>query len=379
MIEAPSNSPDRRLVAAAFVAVYLIWGSTYLAIRFAVETLPPFLMAGVRFTVAGGILYLFLRLRGGERPKLIHWRSASIVGALLFLIDNGGVCWAEQHVSSSVTVLLLTTVPVWMVLLDWVRPGGDRPALIDAAGIALGIAGVAFLVSAADIGEGKPVHWLGATVLLVASLSWAIGSVYSRHAPLPASPLLTASMQMISGGAFLLLAGFLSDEVSRVRPDAISLLSVASLAYLTVFGAIVAFPAYVFLLRVSTAAKVSTFAFANPVVAVVLGCTLGEEPITSRTLGASAVIIATATILTIRRSARATPPRVCRRGVTATDGLHESSGQTIGGIKNSLFSKRDHRPLGRTTTPSGRSRWERNGSTRRIQRVFGRTEDVRSC
>lgn len=296
------------LVVASFAAVYLIWGSTYLAIRFAVETLPPYLMAGVRFLIAGGVMYAWIRWRHPERPKLVHWRSAAIIGGLLLLGGNGSVVWAEQYVSSSVTVLLITMVPVWLVLLNWVRRDGVMPGLFEVAGIGLGIGGVLLLVMGGDVGGGHPVHRAGALVLVLASLSWALGSIYSRQAPLPKSTLLATSMEMLAGGGLLVVTGIMFGEVSRVDFADFSLLSVLSLGYLIVFGSLIGFTAYMWLLQVSTPAKVSTYAFVNPVVAVVLGCTLGGEPFSWRVLAAATVIIGGVVLITLHRAKATKPP-----------------------------------------------------------------------
>jgi len=292
-------------LTAAFASVYIIWGSTYLAIRYALESLPPLLMAGARHTLAGTILYAVLRATGTARPKRVHWRSAAIIGALLLLIGNGGVCWAEQTVPSGLAALLVTSVPVWMVLLNWLRREGVRPGLMEIGGVGLGLAGVILLIGSENLG-GAPVHRMGAVVLVAASLSWAFGSMYSRNAPLPESPLLVTAMQMLCGGVLLLLTGALSGEGARLELENVSLRSVLSLGYLTVFGSLVAFSAYVWLLRVSTPAKVSTYAFVNPVVAVALGYVLAGEPLTPRTTVAAAVIV-TAVVLITRQRRRITP------------------------------------------------------------------------
>ncbi len=295
-------------VIAAFAAVYIIWGSTYLAIRYALETLPPLLMAGARHTLAGAVLYGVLRAAGTARPQRIHWRSAAIIGALLLLIGNGGVCWAEQTVPSGLAALLVTTVPIWMVLLNWFRREGVRPGTMEIGGVALGLLGVIILIGSENLG-GAPVHRMGAVVLMAASLSWAIGSIYSRHAPLPQSPLMVTAMQMLCGGVLLLLSGAASGEGAKLELENVSLRSLISLGYLTVFGSLVAFSAYVWLLRVSTPAKVSTYAFVNPVVAVALGFVFAGEPLTPRTMGAAAVIVTAVVLITRqrRRTAPATP------------------------------------------------------------------------
>lgn len=294
------QEPSRLGVAAAFASVYIIWGSTYLAIRYALESLPPLLMAGVRHTLAGAILYAVVRATGTACPKRIHWRSAAIIGALLLLGGNGGVCWAEQTVPSGLAALFVTSVPVWMVLFNWFRREGVRPGLKEIAGVGLGLAGVVLLIGTESL-DGASTHRIGGLVLIAASLSWALGSIYSRSAPLPASPLLVTAMQMLCGGVLLLASGALSGEGARLDLQNVSLRSVLSLGYLTVFGSLVAFSAYVWLLRVSTPAKVSTYAFVNPVVAVALGYAFAGEPLTQRTMIAAAVIVGAVVLITRQR------------------------------------------------------------------------------
>lgn len=281
-------------VIAALAAVYIIWGSTYLAIRFAVETLPPFLMAAVRFLVAGGVLYGWRRAKGFPRPTRSQWREATIVGGLMLLGGNGGVVWAEQWIESGTAALIVATVPLWMVLLDWVSPGGRAPRAMVWAGIVLGLAGVAVLFGAPDDGEMYTAGW---AVLVIASISWALGSIYSRSAALPA-PLLATSMQMLAGGALLLVAGVVTGELSGLDPASFSTRSVLALLYLIVFGALIGYSAYVWLLRVTSPALASTYAYVNPVVAVFLGWMLAGEALTPRILAASAVIVGAVALIT---------------------------------------------------------------------------------
>jgi drug/metabolite transporter (DMT)-like permease len=303
--EAPAAPPSRALVLSAFAAVYIIWGSTYLAIRITLETMPPFLMAGTRFLASGAILYLFARGRGAARPTAVHWRSAAITGFLLLVCGNGGVVWSEQLVPSGITSLLVTTVPLWMVLLHWLQHGGDRPSLGIALGIALGLAGVAFLVGPGQIAGSGGVNPVGAGVLLFASIAWAIGSLYSRHAALPPSPFLAIGMEMLAGGALLTLLGVATGELKRVDVHAFSTASMLAWLYLTLFGALVGFTAYLWLMRVSTPARVSTYAFVNPVVAVFLGWIVLHEPVTPRTIIAAAMIVSAVALITLASPARA--------------------------------------------------------------------------
>jgi len=294
--------PPRWRVVTAFAAVYLIWGSTYLAIRLAVETMPPFLMAGIRFLIAGAILYAWTRWRGTPQPTRAHWLAAAGVGGLLLLGGNGGVVWAAQHVPSGLTALLIATVPLWMALLNWLRPNGVKPNNGVIAGLILGFMGITLLIGPSKLASGHHVDPLGAAVLIIASLSWAAGSLYSRRAQLPASPLLATGMEMLAGGALLLIASLLFGEWTRFELSAPSLRSWLALSYLIFFGALIGFTAYIWLLRVTTPAQASTYAYVNPVVAIFLGWAFASEPLTVRTLLAAAIIIGAVVVITLQRA-----------------------------------------------------------------------------
>jgi drug/metabolite transporter (DMT)-like permease len=297
--------PRARLLAA-FAAVYLIWGSTYLAIRLAIETLPPFTMAAVRFLIAGTLLYSWLRLHKTAPPTRIHWRSAAVVGGLMLMGGNGGVTWAEQRVPSGLAALLIATVPVWMVILEALRPGGTRPTRRIGVGLALGLAGIALLIGPVNLAGGERVDPLGAGVLLLAALSWAGGSLYSRRAPLPAVPLLGTAMEMLAGGALLLLASGLTGEWGRLDVAAVSSRSLLALGYLVIFGSLLGFTAYVWLLRNTTPARASTYAYVNPMVAVFLGWAFAGESLTWQMLLAAAVIVAAVVLINTSRVQRQT-------------------------------------------------------------------------
>ncbi len=319
MVAKQTGAPRRVTLVSAFAAVYVIWGSTYLAIRFAIETLPPFLMAGVRFVIAGGILYAVARALGAGRPERLHWRSAAIIGGLLLLGGNGGVVWAEQTVPSGLTALIVAIVPLWMVLLDWLRGTGSRPGLGMAVGLLFGFVGVGFLVGPGGLGGGERIDPIGAGVVVLASLLWAIGSLYSRKAELPASQTLATGMEMFAGGVLLLVVAAGTGELGRFDPSAVSTRSLWALAYLIVFGAIVAFSAYVWLLKATTPARAATYAYVNPVVAVALGWALASEPLSPRIFVAGAMIVA-AVVLIVGRPARrraATPAASASAPATA--------------------------------------------------------------
>lgn len=313
-----SAAPRTPAVIAAFAAVYVIWGSTYLAIRFAIETIPPFTMGGIRFVVAGSLLYLWARRSGVAAPTRLQLRDGAVVGAFLLLGGNGAVVWAEQWVPSGLTSLLVATVPLWMVLLDWLWAGALRPTLGIWFGLAWGLVGVGLLAGDLTADALGPGAARGAVVLVLGSLSWAMGSIYSRSARVPAAPRMATAIQMLAGGALLLLAGGGAGEWRDLDFSQVSARSWAALAYLVVFGAIVAYSAYIWLLRVSTPARVSTYAYVNPVVALALGWALADEPVTPRTLGAAAVILSAVMLLNrLGRSRRATPDSAAGTGVDA--------------------------------------------------------------
>ena len=279
------------LLAAAFAAVYVIWGSTYLAIRVAVESIPPFLMAGLRHLSVGLAFYPIFRRVSGEEPTLPQWRTTAITGCLLLFLGNGTVSWAERVVPSGIAALLVATVSLWMVLIDWLRPGGTRPAPRVMAGFVLGFAGMLLLVGPKHLGGAERVNPAGTLALILASLAWAIGSIYSKHHPLPASPLLGVAMQTLCGGSVLCLAALVTGELRGFHFSQVTLRSWLGLLYLVFFGSAFGFSAYVYILKHSTATRVATYAFVNPVVALFLGWFLAAEPLSARTMLASAVIL----------------------------------------------------------------------------------------
>ena len=300
-------APSRVKVLAAFAIVYVIWGSTYLAISFGVQTLPPFLFAAVRFLLAGAILYVFARLRGAPRPTRIHWRSALVIGGLLLLGGNGLLVFAERTVPSGIAALIVSTSPIWMTLLDWIRPGGARPRFPVIVGLAIGFAGVALLIGPNALHGNLPL--VGALVVVAGSIGWAAGSVYSRYAPFPKEPLLGSGIEMLAGGALLLALSLVTGEAGQVHLRAISMRSTLALVYLILFGSIVAFSAYTWLLRNVALSRVSTYAYVNPMVAVFLGWAFNGETISGQTLIAAAVIVAAVIVITTFRQQGAQPQR----------------------------------------------------------------------
>lgn len=274
----------------AFLAIYIIWGSTYFAIRVGVETVPPFLMAGARFVLAGVLLFLWARLRSPAPVRPVFWRSAVIVGGLMLCGGNGLVTWAERSVPSAIAAILIAGVPLFMVGLDRSFFGGPRLTPLTIAGVALGIAGITFLV-APDRTSLSSVDPMGSVALVCACLFWALGSLYSRRAPRSASPLQSTAMEMIAGGLVLMLVSAVTGELSSFDPRSVSLRSFVAWAYLVFFGSLIAFSAYMWLLRVTTASAVSTYAFVNPVVAIVIGVVFGGEVLTPRALFASFLVL----------------------------------------------------------------------------------------
>jgi drug/metabolite transporter (DMT)-like permease len=303
--------PSRLLILAAFAALYVIWGSTYLAILFAIETIPPLLMAGTRFLFAGFIMYAIARAQGAPHGSAANWRTALIIGACLLLGGNGGVTLAEQYVPSGLASVMVATVPIYIALLAWWSGIAPRPTPIVWLGLVGGFAGVAILL-------GPALHFppeetrhpgIGMLILLLSSFIWSAGSIYSRKAKSASPPLLLAGQQMICGGALLALAGLLMGEHHRFDASRISLLSIGAFAYLVIIGALVGYTAYIFLLRHCDPAKVATYAYVNPIVAVLLGALFAGETLTTRTVLAAGLIIGSvALVITVQQAKSKTMP-----------------------------------------------------------------------
>ena len=293
---------SRAQITAAFASIYIVWGSTYLAIRYAVETIPPFVMGGTRFLVSGILLYIWSRYRGAPKPTRLHWRNAIIAGAFLLLGGNGAVVWAEQFVPSGLTALLVSILPFWLVIIEWVRPPRQRPTGAVLVGLVLGFIGIIVLVGPGNIGGDGDVSMLGALVLILGSLSWAIGSFWSRDAQLPASGLLTTGMEMLGGGALLIVVGLLSGELSHFDVHQVSQASAVGLAYLITFGSLLGFTSYIWLLDKVSPARLGTYAYVNPIVAVLLGWAIAGERLSIRTGLAAAIVICAVALITTARS-----------------------------------------------------------------------------
>ncbi|HEX9761323.1 MAG TPA: EamA family transporter [Candidatus Acidoferrales bacterium] len=331
----PSEAPSRLRMVAAFLAVYVFWGATFLFIKFGIETIPPWIMAGTRHILAGLIVYLWVRAHGAGRPDWRQWAAAGVTGALLLAGGNGAVSWATLRVPSGLAALVLGLTPIWMALLDWYRPNGVKPTRRIVLVLVMGLAGVILLVGPARFAGSDRIDPLGAAVLLLATLCWATGSIYSRHMPLPASLMQTIGMQSIAGGLACWLIGLAAGEWARLEVAAISPKSAVSFGYLVVFGSIVGFSCYIWLLRVTKAAYVSTYAYVNPMVAVFLGWAFGGEEITLRTLLAAALILGAVVLLIserVRREPRGQPGGAAQAG--ALPALQpKASGQAGGPVR----------------------------------------------
>lgn len=289
------------MLIAAFAAVYIFWGSTYLAIKYAIETMPPFLMAGSRFIFAGSILYVWARFsKDYEKPSLKHWRTSFVVGTLLLLGGNGGVVLAQHYISSSLAALLVATEPFWIVLLGWLWLKGVRPNWKVALGLLVGFVGVYLLIggqsgNSAESGSGQI---LGTFFVIAGAFSWALGSMYGLRATTPKSSVLTAGMQMLCGGAVLALVGFLKGEWMSFHIAEVSANSWFAVAYLIVFGSLIGYTAYSWLLKNAQPAMVATYAYVNPVVAVFLGWLIAGETFTTQMLIGAGVIVGSVALIT---------------------------------------------------------------------------------
>ncbi len=279
----PVSTPSRAALVAAFATIYIVWGSTYLAIRVAVGAMPPFVMAGTRFVLAGALLLAWLRLRGTARPTARQWRDHAITGFFLLLGGNGLVAWAEQTVPSGVTALVIGVTPLFMALAEWAAPGGRRPGAGKLGAMALGLGGVAWLAAPWEKvgGGGLP---LGSTLaLLAAGALWATGSIHSRHVRSGADTMTGAGLQMLTGGAMQLVAAAVLGEFQEFHPAAVGAAGWTAFFYLVIFGSLVGFSTFSWLIRHSRPALVATYAWVNPVVAVWLGWQFQDERVTPRT------------------------------------------------------------------------------------------------
>lgn len=294
--------PARSSLLLAFATIYVVWGSTYLGMRVAVETIPPFLMAGARFLVAGVILLGFLRLRGPLNIRAHQLRDNAIIGLLLLLGGNGLVAWSEQYIPSGVTAMILGSQPFFMVLVEWSWRGGKRPNASMVVALLLGFAGVAWLAAPWEHSAGPALNQGGLVALAFANVFWALGSIYSRQAKNANSPFVSAALQMLFGSLGLALVSLLKGEWQHFALAQVSMRSVIAVGYLTAIGSLVGFSTFAWLMKHSTPALVATYAYVNPVVAIFLGWLFLGESIGSRTLVASAIILSSVVIITVQKT-----------------------------------------------------------------------------
>jgi drug/metabolite transporter (DMT)-like permease len=285
----------------AFAILYLVWGSTYFAIRVGVREVPPFLFAAMRFLVAGLVLYVWMIAQGARSPSRVQWASASLLAILFFVLDYGLVYWAEQRVPSGIAAVMMATTPAFMALWEIVFLRTQKLTVRLALALLIGVGGVAVLMSHTLNLGGVPIDTLGAIALVAAAMSWSVSSVLTRKLPLPPSKVMSSGVQMLAGGVFLALTAAALGEFRDFHPQTVSSGAWLSLLYLTVAGSIIAFTAYLWLIHHESPTKVVTYAYVNPVVAVLLGYFLGGESLGPRTiLGALFVLISVVVITTTR-------------------------------------------------------------------------------
>lgn len=293
-------------IVLAFAAVYVLWGSTYLFIKYAVETIPPFTLGALRFILSGAILYLFARWRGASNPTWTDLRLGIGSGVLMLGFGNGGVIWAEQTVPSGVVALIVSSVPIWVVLIDWLRPKGIRPRSTMFAGLALGLVGMVILIGPRAIVGESHLDEIGVGALLVGSIAWSFGTLLTRWKKTSGSPLMLAAVQMAGAAAAFSVVSLGTGEILRTAWSAVTLRSWISVGYLVIAGSVIAYTAYVYLLGVVSAAKAATYAYVNPIIAVLLGWAFANEPLGWRTMLAAAVILAGVAIITSSQSSTGT-------------------------------------------------------------------------
>jgi len=289
----------------AFAIIYFVWGSTFLAIRVGVREVPPFLLAAMRFSIAGLVLYGWTSARGERSPTPRQWASISVLALLIFLCDYGLLFWAEQRVPSGLAAVMLATIPAFMALSEIIFLRTQKLTLRLALALFIGLAGVAVLVSRSLNLGGAPVDQLGAVALLFAAVTWSIASAFSRMMPLPASKVMSSGAQMLAGGIFLALASFALGEFRNFHPSTVSRGAWLALLYLIVAGSIIGFTAYVWLLHHESPTKVGTYAYVNPLVAVVLGYFLAGEALGPRTILGTLCILISVLLITTTRAKKA--------------------------------------------------------------------------
>jgi drug/metabolite transporter (DMT)-like permease len=292
---------SRAKLLAAFAAIYFIWGSTYLFIKFAIEDIPPFMVGAMRFWLAALLLYTWARLQSGIKPEGKHWRDGLILGVFLLGAGNGCVVWAQQHVPSGITALIVAIVPLLVVLVEWLRPHGKKPSGAALVGVLIGLGGIALLIGpSAFLGAGD-IDPAASLVLLFGSLSWSVATVYAKRASVPPSPPLASAIQLFGGAVTLTVMALIAGEPGRAELGQVSTRAWMSIAYLTIFGSIIAYSAYSWLMRVASPTRVSTYAYVNPIVAMLLGWAVAGEEMSARVLIAAAIVLAGVALITRKR------------------------------------------------------------------------------
>ena len=288
------------LLLFAFASVYIIWGSTYLAVRFAVLSITPFLLSFFRFLTAGVILMIIARVSKSENPTKEEFKNAGIIGVLLLVVGNAGVIWAAQFTPSNITALIITIEPVWVVLLLWLKSKNNKPSLSSWIGIILGLIGIVTLIGPSNFNQLQGLNPIGVIAILLSSVSWAVGSIYSLQLKMPKSALVSTSIQMLVASVFMLLLATIFGEWSTFNPSNITLSSIYAFMYLVVFGSIIGFTSYAYLIKHTSPTAASTHAYVNPVIAVLLGFWIGKELITSDTIIAAFLLISAVVIIIVK-------------------------------------------------------------------------------
>lgn len=292
---------SKLLLIFAFLAVYLFWGGTYLGMKFALESFPPFLMASIRHLSAGVIMLIIGLIKKEKFPTLIEFRNASLVGFLLLLGGNGLVAWSEQRLPSAIASLIITSVPFWVMVLNWVWGDRKRPTKVESFSLILGFIGILLMVFQGEIESTQSLDMIGIVVLLIAAFSWSLGSLYSRQSPMPKSSIYSTASQMLVGGSSLLILSIGLNEPNQMDFQAITPKAIIAMIYLILFGSVVAYTAYIWLMKNVNPTLASTYAFINPVVAVILGYFLAGEVLSQQTLLAAAIIVGAVMILTLSK------------------------------------------------------------------------------
>jgi drug/metabolite transporter (DMT)-like permease len=293
---------SKLLLLMAFAAVYVLWGSTYLSLRFALETIPPFLMVGFRFLLAGSIMIIYAKLNKHSWPRREEIKNSAWVGILLLVLGNGGVVYAEQYIDSGITALIITIEPVWVILLLWIKSKNERPSLVVWLGILLGLAGMMILIVPSEISEAEKLDPVGVVVLILSSICWALGSVYALRATLPSSAAFNTGFQMLIAGACLLMIGSFHNEWSVLDVSGISNRSIGGFLYLVICGSLIGFTSYTYIVKNANPSSVSTYAYVNPVVAVFLGWWLGNESLSAHTLIAAFLLVSAVVLIIMKPS-----------------------------------------------------------------------------